>query len=370
MTKKEAFMTTMRLGVPDMVPVSPLIHSRYAHRVLGRGDWKAVFELHQQIGSTHYRGPIGMGVKFHPVPGYETETEVLLEDGSHKITRTILHTPFGDLTSTHEAGMIPDDPLVGRTTEYYVKEPGQWKAFIKLWNEQAQAAEPAPGQTVEEACRVMGEDGIPSVGLGSVYSALGSHRGMAELLLDLIDEPGLMREVFDARWRVEEVCIEAFIESPSEVCWYDICWATGSNMGPEMFEKWCLDEVIKACHKVRSAGKYISLYTLGKIRKLMDFLVDAGPNMIATFEPNEGDISLAEAKKSYGDRVCLMGNFDCVILARGTLEDAKKEALRCLEEGMESGGFILGTGDEVPADTKYENLKAMVDVVNERGRYE
>jgi hypothetical protein len=36
MTKKERFMTALRLGVPDVVPVAPLIHHRFAHKVLGR----------------------------------------------------------------------------------------------------------------------------------------------------------------------------------------------------------------------------------------------------------------------------------------------------------------------------------------------
>ncbi len=64
-----------------------------------------------------------------------------------------------------------------------------------------------------------------------------------------------------------------------------------------------------------------------------------------------------------------MGNFDCVILAFGTVEDARKETLRCLNEGMEGGGYVMVTGDEVPADAKIENLRAMVETVEEFGRY-
>jgi len=64
-----------------------------------------------------------------------------------------------------------------------------------------------------------------------------------------------------------------------------------------------------------------------------------------------------------------MGNFDCVILARGTVEDARAEARRCLREGMEDGGYVMVTGDEVPADARWGNLKAMVEVAAEDGRY-
>ena len=49
MTKKQAFMAAIRREEPDVVPVSPLFHCRYADKLLGRSDWRAVFELHQRI---------------------------------------------------------------------------------------------------------------------------------------------------------------------------------------------------------------------------------------------------------------------------------------------------------------------------------
>lgn len=162
MTQKERFLAALRLETPDVVPVSPLIHSRYAHARLGRSDWRAVFELHHEIGSCHYRGPIGVGIQTEMPEGWKHSSEVL---------------------------------------------------------------------------------------------------------------------------------------------------------------------------------------------------------------PNEGDLSLREAKELYGDEVCVMGNFDSVILAHGSVEEARAEAKRCLDEAMEGGAYIMGTGDEVPADTRFENLKAMVDVVEEFGRY-
>ncbi len=97
---------------------------------------------------------------------------------------------------------------------------------------------------------------------------------------------------------------------------------------------------------------------------------DAGVHFVETFEPNEGDTTLAEAKRLYGERMCLMGSFDCTLLALGAPEDARRETLRSLREGMERGGHVLITGDEAPADTRWENLRAMVETAAERGRYQ
>ncbi|MFQ6097374.1 MAG: hypothetical protein ACE5O2_06550, partial [Armatimonadota bacterium] len=76
MTQKQRFMTALRGETPDVVPVSPLIHCRYAHERLGRSDWKAVFQCHREVGSCHFRGPIRIGYAAQPVEGYEYSTQV------------------------------------------------------------------------------------------------------------------------------------------------------------------------------------------------------------------------------------------------------------------------------------------------------
>lgn len=370
MTQKERFLTALRLQEPDVVPVSPLIHCRYAHKVLGRSDWRAVYEVHRQLGSCHFRGPIGIGYSCDMPAGYDVRSEVIVDQPPLRAVRTTLHTPWGDLTSVSETGMIPHDPLVPKTTEYFIKEAEQWRWVIGLWERQLETARPCGSATVEEAVQLMGEDGVPSVGLGSASTMVAGQRGMQAFMTDLYDCPDLIRHALSVACDLYEHTIRSFLSTSAEVGFYDICWMTGMNLGPARFDEWVGEEIARMCALVREVpGKFISFYTLGRMKKIMPTLVNARPHMIATFEPNEGDLTLAEAKRLYGDRVALMGNFDCVILARGTLEQAKEEARRCLREAMEGGGFILGTGDEVPTDTIPDNLQAMVDVCNEEGIY-
>ncbi len=371
MTKKQRFLAAVRRETPDMVPVAPLIHCRFAHKVLGRSDWKSVFEVHQMIDSVHFRGPTGVGVESELPEGWGGEERVIEKRPDGRIvSEIVIRTPTRTMKGKHISGMIPEDPLVGKIVEYPVKSPEDWRAWIQLKEQWlANVKGPRLGE-ITEAFELMGEDGVPSAGLGCSFTMVGNARGMQELLTDLYDYPDLMEEVLEVGRKVMEKNLEAFLVSPAEVAWLDICWATGANVGPKSFEKWTLPDVVRAAELVKNApGKYLGLYTLGKIRDLLPMLVDAGVDFIETFEPNEGDITLAETKAKYGDRICVMGNFDCVILSRGSVEDARRETLRCLREGMEGGGYVLVTGDEVPADTKMENLRAMVEVVEEFGRY-
>jgi hypothetical protein len=371
MTKKEAFVTAVRGDVPDVVPVAPLIHCRYAHKLLGRSDWRAVFEVHQMIGSCHHRGPIGVGVHGSLPEGWGREDmETKHEPDGRAISEWIIRTPGRAMKGRSVSGMIPHDPLVGKTVEYPVKDEDDWRAYLELLRKGLEGLDgPSYGQA-QEAVQLMGEDGMPSVGLGPAYTALANARGMQEFVVDLIDYPDLIRELFAVQRQIQRKHIEAFVASPAEVAWLDICWATGSELGPKRFEEWALPDVVEAMEVVEDApGKYLGLYTLGRMRDLLPMLVDAGVHFIETLEPNQGDITLAEAKRLYGNRTCLMGNFDCVILAYGSMDDARNETRRCLREGMEGGGYVLVTGDEVPADAKLDNLKVMVETVQEEGRY-
>jgi len=368
-TKRERFLTALRGGVPDQVPVSPLIHCRYAHTLLGRGDWEAVFEVHQRLGSIAFRGPQGIGCRSELPPGYAQESRVTEGPHGRRTSERTIITPTGRLISREVSGMIPHDPLVAKTVEYFVKSPEEWpiyQSYLEAWLE---GATPDLSE-ITRACQVMAEEGVASASLGGVYQQVGGARGMEGLLMDLYDCPDVLGAVFEAAQEIVSRQVAAFLQSPAEVLYYDVCWATGSRMGPKHFERWALPELERAADLVHSVpGKYIGLYTLGRIRELLPMMVDAGPDFIETFEQNEGDLTMAEAKRLYGDRICIMGNFDSVMLARGTYQQALEEARRCLREGMEGGGYVMVTGDEVPADAKWENLRAMVETVEEHGVY-
>ena len=369
MTKKQRFLAALRLEEPDVVPVCPLIHCRYAHTLLGRSDWAAVQEVHQRLGSVNFRGPQGVGCEVRLGPGYGANGESWDDEQGRHWHRHTLITPRGELTELHVSGMIPHDPLTGRTVEYLVKEPEDWWTYEAFWQEWARNATPDP-TGIARIWETFGEDGIASVGQGSVYHTMAGARGMEGMLLDLYDCPDLILGVSETMWEVVRLHLEGWLQSPAEVLWYDVCWATGAVMGPDLFERFALPDLAKAVEVARSVpGKYLGFYTLGRMKHILPMIADTEPHFIETFEPNEGDVTLAEAKRRYGDGICIMGNYDCVTLAMGTVEQAREETRRCLREGMEGGGYVLVTGDEVPADAKWDNLRAMVEVVEAEGVY-
>lgn len=370
MTKKERFLTAVKRKIPDVVPVSPLIHRRFAYKTLGEADWKAVFKVHQMIGSIHFRGPIGVGVKAELPEGWAWKVRLIEQEGVRKVYEHVIETPLGKLIGKYVVGFNPKDPMVGTWKERLVKDAQDWEIYKSYWETWLKSPKEFDTIDAVEAYKYMGEEGVPSVGVGCVFSMLGEARGMYKLLLDLYCNYDTLREVHRVLTEVVKLHVKAFLQTPCEVLFYDICWATGADLSPEHFKELVLPDMAEAVKLVREKpGKFIGFYMLGRIRRHLPAIVELKPDFLETFEPNQGDITLRGAKELYGDKVCIMGNFDCNVLVFGGRKEVERETLRCLKEGMEGGGYVLVTGDEIPANAKLENLLTLVRTVEKYGRY-
>jgi len=71
-----------------------------------------------------------------------------------------------------------------------------------------------------------------------------------------------------------------------------------------------------------------------------------------------------------GDRVCLKGNVVLFKFIRfGKPEDVKNKVKRQVEATKKSGGYIVSTGGKMGYRTLYENMFAVVEAVEEYGKY-
>lgn len=105
-----------------------------------------------------------------------------------------------------------------------------------------------------------------------------------------------------------------------------------------------------------------------RIAPLFEMMADTGVNAIEPLDPL-GGVSVADAKKRVGDRVCLKGGVNTLTFMNGTTEDVERETRAVLEQGMAGGGFLLGSGDDFPRESKPENIKTFVETAHKYGKY-
>jgi len=372
MTPQERFLTALRGEQPDEVPVSLAIGGTNAAKWVGGTDWRAVYEAHRAVGSIftyeHVYDPVFTEV-WRDGRHDEVETHTVTQTGcSYTITRTIT-LPQGTLTSRERV----DQPeyLSGQTVEPLLKSRDDYQvylAYVEKWLDQVDIVE---SEQIKEMVDEIGEEGVCTWWMThTFYKYFWVLRDVQAYLLDFIDVPDLMRHVLALTQKVNERYMDAFNASRCQALVCNLSGASSGIVSPRFFREWVLPE-LKMLTSRAAEGKYVGFHLTGKLHDIMPLMLEAEPDFILRFESPRfgGDCSLREAKERWGDKVCLMGGYDPHVFTLGTGADIRTETLRCIDEAAAGGGYILANTDAIPEGARLEDVKAMVDLAKEVGRY-
>ncbi|MCX7598608.1 MAG: hypothetical protein N2512_07030 [Armatimonadetes bacterium] len=369
MTHRERLETALDLGVPDQVPVTWELVGRAALAFTGDGSWRGQCDAHRLIGSSIFNlQGVGPEIECPLGPGYGHETVEIGTDGPWTVYENRIITPSGTLTERVKVGGVEGDPTLAKRVEPYVKSRADYEILADYLAERAKRARPGEGKRSAEARDYVRDDGLVNHWCVDSTYALANYCDSAQFILDLVDIPDQMSELMQLIHREREAAMEAFNQSAADVMVWDVCWASTSMLSPDLVRRFVIPEAKWAVESI-APGKRIVFFTSGKIRAVLEDLAQCKPHGIQHLDVL-GDCDLAEVKRTFGKRFCLMGNVSNVVLAHGTIEEAIEEARRCLRAAMEGGGYIMTTSDEVPADAKIENMRAIVETVAREGVYQ
>ncbi len=367
MTHKERLVTALRRGTPDQVPITWELEGRFAVTLTGRTDWRGICDAHRLIGSSIFNVQgIGPGLRGKLPRGYEWAESSEPYPSGGTVTRRTLRTPKGELSAADVVGYMPQDPHVPKHVEYLIKARDDWAIFADYLRVAAANSEPAL-ETPAEAYDYIGDDGLVGGWMPDSVYHLAHQRRDQDFILDLVEAPDLMEETLQAADLYSRRQLESFNASKIECLVYDVCWSSLSLLSPALVRRFVIPRARQAV-AMTAPGKFIVFFQTGRIRAVVPDLVACRPHGIQHFDVL-GDCDLAEIKRSFGQDICVIGNLSPVVLAYGTLEQARAEARRCLTAAQAGGSYIMSTSDEVPVDAKVENMKAMVEVVGVEGRY-
>ncbi len=142
-------------------------------------------------------------------------------------------------------------------------------------------------------------------------------------------------------------------------------------MSPAMYRR-----ILKPIHadyiafiRERTKAK-VFFHSDGDVFDLLDDFAEIGVDIVNPIQASGRMANLAAIKERYGTRLTFCGGIDTQrVLPRGTPDDVRQEVRRVVEQLAPGGGYMLAAVhtimDEVPA----ENVLAMVDAVEEFGRY-
>lgn len=149
----------------------------------------------------------------------------------------------------------------------------------------------------------------------------------------------------------------------------DIANNTGLLMRPEMYVEQVYPYFKRLVQNLKAEGLYVIKHSDGDLRAVLDELVDSGIDCLDPIDPL-GSMDIAHMKKTYGDRIALKGNIDCVkTLVEKPLEDVRAETARCILDASVGGGHIISSSNSIHKGIDPNNYRHFLEQVCELGVY-
>ncbi|MEG2625975.1 MAG: uroporphyrinogen decarboxylase family protein [Christensenella sp.] len=149
----------------------------------------------------------------------------------------------------------------------------------------------------------------------------------------------------------------------------DIANNTGLLMRPEMYVEQVYPYFKRLVQNLKAEGLYVIKHSDGDLRAVLPELVDSGIDCLDPIDPL-GDMDIAYMKQTYGNRIALKGNIDCVkTLVEKPLMDVRRETARCILDASLFGGHIISSSNSIHKGIKPQNYKYFLEQTHELGVY-
>lgn len=350
MTSKERFERCMRFQTIDHVPD------------LEFSFWDETITLWEKNG-------IPLGLKTHQQRelyfGLERRCKLPLEVNLHPVVAAREAGVRDGYRYYYDEDLVlcrtPDDnsTTMPEHIEYSLKSRRDWENTFKPLLDPA-----APGRVPDNlgplTDRLLEQDFIPFMDVGSLFGRIRNFVGFAEICYMLYDDPDLVDEMIQQMADISLAVLErALPQVRGKVSmahfWEDICFNTGPMVSPEWFREHVVPRYRQITSLLRENGvDFIVVDCDGWIGPLVDCWLDAGINVMFPLERNGGSDPVMFRKK-YGRDVLLMGGVDKTKMALGG--DAILRELEYLAPLVEEGGFIPHCDHLVPADVSLDNFR-------------
>ena len=190
-------------------------------------------------------------------------------------------------------------------------------------------------------------------------------RSILKFSEDLYDCPALVQKACDASLEPILATMMQPLQATGgkRVCIYPMR-SSVTFISPKMFETMALEHLKRMTEFFVRRGITPILHCDANWTPLLPYFREL-PRASCILEL-DNDTDIFRAKEILGDWMCLKGNVPATLLAFAEAGEVEAYCEKLIREVGRDGGFILGSGCEVPLNAKVENVEAMFRVA--RGR--
>jgi len=191
-------------------------------------------------------------------------------------------------------------------------------------------------------------------------------RGINEAMFDLITQPQLVHAVMEKGAQIAIARGKYWLDHGMRVLRLNDSAGNMSLISPTHWKEFVYPYIKAVCSELHSYSKDAIVYChiCGNVLPVIDILAQSGLDCIGPLDPL-GGFTVKQAREKAGDKICLMGGVDTMLLLNGSTRQVKEKAIECIKEAGTKGGYILSSGCAVPRGCPHENLAALVEASRE-----
>lgn len=268
---------------------------------------------------------------------FEFETEKWKE-GQSIYTKSIYKSQNGDLTTIHR-----DDEGLYTTwrIKHMLKEIEDIDKYLSL------PYNPPKIDMTHFNCEkeFLGDKGLMMITIEDPICVAAELFEMSDFLIYAMIEPQKIKFFLDAIHERQMYILKDLLKNNVKDVIFRIVgpeYGTPPYMSPESYYNFVTCYLINICKEIVEAGGLPRIHSHGKIAKVIDQFAMTDAVAIDPIEPiPDGDISLGEIKKKYGDKFCLFGNIELKELEHSDKKRIDDLVKTAMEEGKNGSGFVI-----------------------------
>ncbi|HPQ55216.1 MAG TPA: uroporphyrinogen decarboxylase family protein [Spirochaetota bacterium] len=193
--------------------------------------------------------------------------------------------------------------------------------------------------------------------------------GMENLMVQMFDNPEFVHKVarMVTDYNLEQLDMLADAGLDVLVVEDDIADRHSPLISPKQFVEFINPYNKELVDKAHRLGLKAVAHSDGNLWPLLDSMLETGYDGLNPLEP-QADMGLKKVKEHCGDRLCLLGNIDCVdLLPNGTPGEVELAVQQAIADAAEGGGYILCDSNSLHPGVDPLNCIAMFEAAKKYG---
>ena len=353
MTGRERFLTALKGGIPDRLPIFDFISSpNFIERLTGHRpqDYLAA----DIMECTFKFGFDAAFISYGGFGGYDAgEGNTLKED--------CYRDEWGTVYKKTGISWPIDSPM-----DFPIKNWADLKKYKPPDPE-------IPGRMDEiHLAQKMANNKVAVVGgvQGPLTTAI-LLCGLDTIFANIIDDPAFVKEIFRLSNEFFKVAVKKMLESNIDaVCVpEDLGCGTGTFFSPEHFKKLLYPYMEELFDEIIKSNTPSFLHSCGNINQILDEIASLGTDGLHPLQRAAG-MSIKKVREKCGTKFCIIGNIDSSgVLIYGSENEIILQTLEAIRDGALNGAMMLASDSDIRDEMPFDKVELMFKIGAEYGKY-